>query len=182
MPETDDDTDSLISDNGQCSAQFALKDIDLTVPEGSLTAIVGVVGSGKSSLLSAMLGNLPLSSGSIKLKGKVAYVSQQSWIQNLSLRDNILMGKPYEEERYRKTLWACALEADLKILTNGDQTEIGENGINLSGGQKQRVAMARAVYSDADIILMDDPLSAVDAHVGQHLFEHVIGGSNAFLK
>ena len=104
----------------------------------------------------------------------MAYVAQQAWIQNLSLRENILFNQPYHKDKYNEILEACALNADLDMLPGGDTTEIGENGINLSGGQKQRVSLARAVYADSDIYLFDDPLSACDAHVGRHIFEKVI--------
>ena len=106
---------------------------------------------------------------------KIAYVAQSAWMQNTTLKNNILFGMPFDQKRYDDTLDACALVSDLKVLPGGDSTEIGERGINLSGGQKQRVAVARAVYSDADLFLLDDPLSAVDVHVGKHLFERVFG-------
>ncbi|VDN33674.1 unnamed protein product [Gongylonema pulchrum] len=111
-------------------------------------------------------------SGTMHIGGSVAYVPQQPWIQNLSLMDNILFGAPLDSERYAAVLEACALVPDLATLPAGDQTEIGEKGINLSGGQKHRVSLARAVYADTDIVLLDDPLSAVDAHVGRHIFNH----------
>ena len=136
------------------SKKPTLKDIDFEIPKGSLTAIVGVVGSGKSSLLQAILGEMEKNSGNVNINGTISFVSQQAWIQNLSLKDNILFSQPYQKQRYQNIVSACALEADLNILSNGDQTEIGENGINLSGGQKQRVALARALYSDNDIFLL----------------------------
>uniref|UniRef100_A0A8B9JWS7 ABC-type glutathione-S-conjugate transporter n=1 Tax=Astyanax mexicanus TaxID=7994 RepID=A0A8B9JWS7_ASTMX len=142
---------------------------------GALVAVVGAVGSGKSSLVSALLGEMHSLSGSVNIKGDVAYVPQQAWVQNATLRDNVLFGSDPDERRFCRVLEACALEPDLDLLPAGVQTEIGEKGINLSGGQKQRVSLARAVYSSADIYLLDDPLSAVDAHVGKHLFEKVIG-------
>ena len=160
----------------------SLKNINLEFPKGSLTAIVGVVGSGKSSLLQAIVGEMERVSGSVKIGGTISYVSQQAWIQNLSLKDNILFSQPYQEQQYQKIIDACALEEDFKNLPNGDQTEIGENGINLSGGQKQRVALARALYFDSDIVLLDDPLSAVDAHVGKHIFEKVINKNSGVLR
>jgi ABC-type multidrug transport system fused ATPase/permease subunit len=159
-----------------------LEAVDLDVKKGSLVAVVGAVGSGKSSLMSAILGDMSKTAGRVNVLGHLAYVPQQAWIQNMSLKDNILFDKDYKESKYRKTLEACALTADLEILASGDSTEIGENGINLSGGQKQRVSLARAVYSDADIYLLDDPLSAVDAHVGKHIFENVIGSEKGILK
>lgn len=113
--------------------------------------------------------------GRVNTVGKIAYVSQQAWIQNATLQDNILFGKPLNKSVYNRIIEACALKPDFDMLPAGDQTEIGEKGINLSGGQKQRVSLARAVYADADIYFLDDPLSAVDSHVGKHIFEHVIG-------
>uniref|UniRef100_A0A6Q2YIH7 ATP-binding cassette, sub-family C (CFTR/MRP), member 2 n=1 Tax=Esox lucius TaxID=8010 RepID=A0A6Q2YIH7_ESOLU len=146
----------------------------LTLP-GRLVAVVGVVGSGKSSLISAMLGEMHSTKGFVNVQGSVAFVPQQAWIQNATLRDNILFGSPVQETRFQATLEACALMPDLELLPGGVHTEIGEKGINLSGGQKQRVSLARAVYSKADVYLLDDPLSAVDSHVGKHLFDEVVG-------
>uniref|UniRef100_A0A3P8ZXL4 ATP-binding cassette, sub-family C (CFTR/MRP), member 2 n=1 Tax=Esox lucius TaxID=8010 RepID=A0A3P8ZXL4_ESOLU len=142
---------------------------------GRLVAVVGVVGSGKSSLISAMLGEMHSTKGFVNVQGSVAFVPQQAWIQNATLRDNILFGSPVQETRFQATLEACALMPDLELLPGGVHTEIGEKGINLSGGQKQRVSLARAVYSKADVYLLDDPLSAVDSHVGKHLFDEVVG-------
>lgn len=158
-----------------------LKNINMKVKKGNLTAIVGSVGSGKTSLVSALLGEMQKSSGSVNVDGRIAYVSQQAWIQNATLQDNVTFGKPFNTEFYNKVIDACALRADLAMLPGGDQTEIGEKGINLSGGQKQRISLARAVYSQADIYLLDDPLSAVDSHVGKHIFDNVIG-ENGMLK
>uniref|UniRef100_A0A3B3TXC5 ABC-type glutathione-S-conjugate transporter n=1 Tax=Poecilia latipinna TaxID=48699 RepID=A0A3B3TXC5_9TELE len=152
-----------------------LKRINVRVPRGSLVAVVGHVGSGKSSLLSAMLGETEKRSGQVTVKGSVAYVPQQAWIQNATVQDNILFGRDKLKTWYQRVLEACALLPDLDILPAGDATEIGEKGLNLSGGQKQRVSLARAVYRKADVYLLDDPLSAVDAHVGQHIFDRVIG-------
>uniref|UniRef100_A0AAQ5ZRG4 ABC-type glutathione-S-conjugate transporter n=1 Tax=Amphiprion ocellaris TaxID=80972 RepID=A0AAQ5ZRG4_AMPOC len=149
--------------------------IDVRVPRGSLVAVVGHVGSGKSSLLSAMLGETEKRSGQVSVKGSVAYVPQQAWIQNATVQDNIIFGREKLKTWYHRVLEACALLPDLDILPAGDATEIGEKGLNLSGGQKQRVSLARAVYRKADVYLLDDPLSAVDAHVGQHIFDKVIG-------
>uniref|UniRef100_A0A8C3KSV3 ABC-type glutathione-S-conjugate transporter n=1 Tax=Calidris pygmaea TaxID=425635 RepID=A0A8C3KSV3_9CHAR len=153
----------------------AIRDITLDIVPGSLVAVVGAVGSGKSSLVSAMLGEMENVKGHINIQGSLAYVPQQAWIQNATLKDNILFGSELDEARYQQVIKACALLPDLALLPAGDQTEIGEKGINLSGGQKQRVSLARAVYSNADIYILDDPLSAVDAHVGKYLFEHVLG-------
>ncbi|CAL1548851.1 unnamed protein product [Lymnaea stagnalis] len=158
-----------------------LRNINLEVKQGSLVAIVGSVGCGKSSLLSAILGEMEKLKGSVIIKNSIAYVPQEAWIQNATLRNNILFGVEFNQEMYNKTIEACALTADLEILLSGDSTEIGEKGINISGGQKQRVSLARAVYSNNDIYLLDDPLSAVDSHVGKHIFQKVIG-QNGVLK
>ncbi|KAL4659053.1 multidrug resistance-associated protein 1-like isoform X1 [Arapaima gigas] len=152
-----------------------LKRINISIPDGMLVAVVGHVGSGKSSLLSALLGEMQKQEGSVSTKGSVAYVPQQAWIQNKTLRDNILFGREMKESWYQQVVEACALMPDLEILSAGDKTEIGEKGVNLSGGQKQRVGLARALYCDCSLYLLDDPLSAVDAHVGKHIFEKVIG-------
>ncbi|KAG5671138.1 hypothetical protein PVAND_001351 [Polypedilum vanderplanki] len=151
-----------------------LKNINLKVPKGSLTAVVGQVASGKSSLISALLGDMEKLEGTVNVDGSIAYVPQMAWIQNATLQDNILFGKPLNKDFYQKVIHACALTADLAMLPGGDQTEIGEKGINLSGGQKQRVSLARAVYSQAQIYIFDDPLSAVDSHVGKHIFDNVL--------
>ncbi|TPX40109.1 hypothetical protein SeLEV6574_g06782 [Synchytrium endobioticum] len=156
---------------------FTLQNIDLTIPRGQLVVVVGSVGSGKSSLLNALIGECKRISGNVVFGGSVGYASQQAWIQNATVRDNILFGQPYDRERYYRTLHTCALEKDISVLPQGDMTEIGERGINLSGGQKARVALARLLYFGSDIILMDDPLSAVDAHVGRFLFENCILGA-----
>uniref|UniRef100_H2YLX7 ABC-type glutathione-S-conjugate transporter n=1 Tax=Ciona savignyi TaxID=51511 RepID=H2YLX7_CIOSA len=152
-----------------------LKNINLSVPSGSLVAVVGQVGTGKSSLISALLGDMDKVEGYVSVKGSIAYVAQQAWIQNLTVQDNILFGKPFDPCLYHQTVDACELKEDFDMLPAGDQTEIGERGINLSGGQKQRVSIARAVYQDADVYLFDDPLSAVDAHVGKNIFDNVLG-------
>ncbi|XP_028669919.1 multidrug resistance-associated protein 1 isoform X2 [Erpetoichthys calabaricus] len=152
-----------------------LKRVNVTIPEGALVAVVGHVGSGKSSLLSALLGEMEKKDGLVYVKGSVAYVPQQAWIQNATLKGNILFGRPKNESWYQQVLDVCALRPDLEVLPAGDETEIGEKGVNLSGGQKQRVSLARAVYCDTSIYLLDDPLSAVDAHVGKHIFDKVIG-------
>uniref|UniRef100_A0A672Q8X6 ABC-type glutathione-S-conjugate transporter n=1 Tax=Sinocyclocheilus grahami TaxID=75366 RepID=A0A672Q8X6_SINGR len=159
--------------------QAALDNINVMVPQGSLLAVVGHVGCGKTSLVCALLGEMEKLEGQISIQGSVAYVPQQAWIQNATLRDNILFGRPYAEQKYRCVLEACALTPDLEVLPGGDQTEIGEKGINLSGGQRQRVSLARALYSGADVYLLDDPLSAVDAHVAKHIFDNVIGPEGA---
>lgn len=149
---------------------------DMKVKCGELCMVVGGVGSGKSSLLLALLSELKYCEGSVKLAGSCAYVEQEPWIISATVRENILMGKPLEEKRYHEVCEACCLAEDFAIMTHGDVTIIGDRGINLSGGQKARVALARAVYSDSDIYLLDDPLSAVDAHVGAKLMEKCICG------
>ncbi|KAM6182924.1 ATP-binding cassette sub-family C member 2 [Erethizon dorsatum] len=155
--------------------EAAIQDVNLDIMPGQLVAVVGAVGSGKSSLMSAMLGEMEHVHGHITIKGTTAYVPQQSWIQNGTIKDNILFGSELNEKRYQQVLEACALLPDLEILPGGDLTEIGEKGINLSGGQKQRISLARATYQDLDIYILDDPLSAVDAHVGKHIFNKVLG-------
>ncbi|CAM9538697.1 unnamed protein product [Bubo scandiacus] len=158
-----------------------LRSINLMVPQGSLLAVVGQVGAGKSSLLSALLGELEKTDGCVTMKDTAAYVPQQPWIQNASVEDNILFGKEIDETWFNRVIDACALQPDLESFPAGQKSEIGEKGINISGGQKQRVNLARAIYQNASIYLLDDPLSAVDAHVGQHIFEHVLG-PNGLLK
>ncbi|KAG5674807.1 hypothetical protein PVAND_004755 [Polypedilum vanderplanki] len=168
----------LLIENGTFSwgdENSTLKNINMQIESNKLVAIVGSVGSGKSSLISAFLGEMEKISGRVNTIGSIAYVPQQSWIQNATLKDNILFGRPFDKKRYEQIIEACALKPDLEILPGGDQTEIGEKGINLSGGQKQRVSLARAVYNNADIYFFDDPLSAVDSHVGKHIFDKVIG-------
>ncbi|NP_001161802.1 multidrug resistance protein 1 [Oncorhynchus mykiss] len=179
------DGDGVVIDSGTFGwskeGPPCLMRINVRVKKGSLVAVVGHVGSGKSSLLSAMLGETEKRSGHVSVKGSVAYVPQQAWIQNATLKDNIVFGQERKESWYHRVVEACALLPDLEILPAGDGTEIGEKGLNLSGGQKQRVSLARAVYRKADVYLLDDPLSAVDAHVGQHIFERVFG-SEGLLK
>ncbi|XP_069457986.1 ATP-binding cassette sub-family C member 4-like isoform X2 [Ovis canadensis] len=151
-----------------------LQGLSFTVRPGEVLAVVGPVGAGKSSLLSALLGELPRSQGKVSVHGRIAYVSQQPWVFPGTIKSNILFGKKYEEDRYEEVIRACALEEDLQLLEEGDLTEIGDRGTPLSEGQKARVSLARAVYQDADIYLLDDPLSAVDAGVSRHLFEQCI--------
>ncbi|CAI0410668.1 unnamed protein product [Linum tenue] len=152
-----------------------LSNINLDVSAGSLVAIVGGTGEGKTSLVSAMIGELPaVADTSVAIRGTVAYVPQVSWIFNATLRDNILFGSAYEPKRYWRTIDVTALHHDLDILPGHDLTEIGERGVNISGGQKQRVSMARAIYSNSDVYIFDDPLSALDAHVGHQVFNRCI--------
>uniref|UniRef100_A0A8L0DUH8 ATP-binding cassette sub-family C member 5 n=1 Tax=Oncorhynchus mykiss TaxID=8022 RepID=A0A8L0DUH8_ONCMY len=156
------------------TAKPTLRNISFNLPKGNLLGICGNVGSGKTSLISSILEQMHLQHGSVTADGDFAYVSQQAWIFHGTVQDNILMGEPFNQTRYDKVISACSLIPDLAILPYGDKTEIGERGLNLSGGQKQRISLARAVYSNKDIILLDDPLSAVDAHVGKHIFEECI--------
>ncbi|KAF9323699.1 hypothetical protein BGZ91_003419 [Linnemannia elongata] len=158
-----------------------LTNINLAIARGDLTAVVGRVGQGKTSLLNAIIGDMYKRQGSVRVYGRMAYVAQQAWIVNATLRDNILFGNEFDQARYDHVLMASGLLPDIDMLPAGDQTEIGERGINLSGGQKQRVSLARAAYENADVYLFDDPLSAVDAHVDQHLWHHLIGPTG-FLK
>ncbi|XP_059756486.1 ATP-binding cassette sub-family C member 2 isoform X4 [Balaenoptera ricei] len=161
--------------------EVTIQDVNLDIMPGQLVAVVGTVGSGKSSLMSAMLGEMENVHGHITVKGTVAYVPQQSWIQNGTIKDNILFGSELDEKKYQQVLEACALLPDLEVLPGGDLAEIGEKGINLSGGQKHRISLARATYQNSDIYILDDPLSAVDAHVGKHIFNKVLG-PNGLLK
>ncbi|XP_060517596.1 ATP-binding cassette sub-family C member 4-like [Cylas formicarius] len=150
--------------------------ISFELKPGTLCCIVGSVGSGKSSLLQVLLKELPISSGTMEVCGRVSYSSQEPWLFVSNVRQNILFGAPYVRARYKEVVRACALERDFQQLSHGDKTLVGERGTALSGGQRARVALARAVYREADIYLLDDPLSAVDAHVGKHLFRGCVQG------
>ncbi|XP_022146679.1 ABC transporter C family member 2-like [Momordica charantia] len=154
-----------------------LSNINLDVPVGSLVAVVGSTGEGKTSLISAMLGELPpIADANVIIRGTVAYVPQVAWIFNATVRDNILFGSAFDSAKYEKAINITALQHDLDLLPGGDLTEIGERGVNISGGQKQRVSLARAVYSNSDVYIFDDPLSALDAHVAREVFEKCIRG------
>ncbi|KAF5390969.1 hypothetical protein D9757_004019 [Collybiopsis confluens] len=156
---------------------FELKNLKLTIPKGAFVAIVGKVGSGKSSILQALIGEMRKCSGQVQFGGSVAYVPQIPWIRNANVRSNILFGQPEDASRLQGVIQACSLIQDLNILPNGQDTEIGEKGINLSasqGGQKARISLARAAYSGSDICLLDDPLSAVDSHVGKEIMENCL--------
>uniref|UniRef100_A0A668AYE6 ATP binding cassette subfamily C member 4 (PEL blood group) n=1 Tax=Myripristis murdjan TaxID=586833 RepID=A0A668AYE6_9TELE len=153
-----------------------LQNVSFTVRSEQLLAVIGPVGAGKSSLLSTILGELSQEKGVVKVKGELTYTSQQPWILPGTIRSNILFGKEFNPQKYDRVLRACALKRDMDLLPDGDLAVIGDRGANLSGGQKARVSLARAVYQDADIYLLDDPLSAVDAEVGRHLFEECICG------
>jgi ATP-binding cassette subfamily C (CFTR/MRP) protein 1 len=155
---------------------FAMNGVNLTFGRNELVAIIGSVGSGKSSLLAALAGDMRRTSGEVIMGASRAFCPQYAWIQNATVRENIVFGKDFDQKWYDEVVDACALRADLEMLPAGDRTEIGERGITVSGGQKQRMNIARAIYFNADIILMDDPLSAVDAHVGRHIMDNAICG------
>ncbi|OAA56992.1 ABC multidrug transporter [Niveomyces insectorum RCEF 264] len=155
---------------------FKLSDLNFAVKRDELVAVIGSVGSGKTSLLAALAGDMRKTNGEVVLGASRAFCPQYAWIQNATLKENILFGKDMNEKWYHDVIEACALQPDLDMLPAGDATEVGERGITISGGQKQRLNIARAIYFDADIVLMDDPLSAVDAHVGRHIFDRAILG------
>ncbi|KAL7405542.1 hypothetical protein ABVT39_002847 [Epinephelus coioides] len=173
-PPDTEDRDDLVSKNRPCDVMATLRNISFTLNKGQLMGVCGNVGSGKTSLICSLLEQLHLQQGSVAVDGSIAYVSQQAWIFYGTVQDNILMGEPMDRSRYNRVLHSCSLKADLDILPHGDQTVLGEQGVNLSGGQKQRISLARAIYSNKDLYLLDDPLSAVDAHVGKHIFEECI--------
>lgn len=149
--------------------------LDLKIKSGEFVVITGAIGSGKSSLLNAIAGSMKKTSGHVVCNGQLVFCGQQ-WVQNATVEQNILFGKPMNRELYERVIHDCSLTRDLEILPAGDQTEVGERGITVSGGQKARINLARAVYWDADIVLLDDVLSAVDAHVGKHIIDHCITG------
>ena len=168
-PEAHDDEDDEPS-------IFTINDVNFSVARNELVAVIGGVGSGKSSILAALAGDMRRTSGHVTLGASRAFCPQYAWIQNATVRDNILFGREMKRRWYDEVIDACGLRPDLEMLPNGDLTEIGEKGITISGGQKQRLNIARAIYYDSDIILMDDPLSAVDAHVGRHIMDQAIAG------
>jgi ATP-binding cassette, subfamily C (CFTR/MRP), member 4 len=151
-----------------------LSDVTFKVTAPKLCVIIGMVGSGKSTFLNVILKELPINSGHLTVTGKVSYAAQEAWLFNGSIKNNILFIEDYDEKRYREVIRVCALEKDLEIWPHGDETIVGEKGVSLSGGQKARVNLARAIYRRADIYLLDDPLSAVDANVGKHIFDKCI--------
>ncbi|CAI4232284.1 unnamed protein product [Auanema sp. JU1783] len=157
------------------SVPASLKKIDLLIDPGQIVAVVGQVGSGKSSLLNAIMGELHKCSGTIHVDGTVAYVPQQPWIFNKTLRENILYGEVYDRVKYKEIIRACELHTDFNQFARGDQTEVGGEGVNLSGGQKARIELARALYQNRSIYLLDDPLSAVDSNVGRAIFKNALG-------
>jgi ABC-type multidrug transport system fused ATPase/permease subunit len=156
------------------NAPALLQGVSLSAPRGSLVIVAGPVASGKTTLVRAVLGQITCRAGTRSVAGSLAYVPQVPWTALGTVRENILFGRPWDEALYRRVLWACALEADLALMPDGDLTYIGEKGGNLSGGQKQRIALARAAYSGADVCVLDSPLSAVDMHSCQHIFRHCI--------
>ncbi|KAI4139185.1 MAG: hypothetical protein LQ341_004313 [Variospora aurantia] len=158
------------------SEPFRLQGMDFSVGRNELVAVIGGVGSGKSSLLAALAGDMRRTKGEVTLGSSRAFCPQYAWIQNATVRENIVFGKDYERNWYDEVVDACALRPDLEMLPHSDMTEIGERGITVSGGQKQRLNIARAIYFNSDMVLMDDPLSAVDAHVGRHIFDNAICG------
>jgi ATP-binding cassette subfamily C (CFTR/MRP) protein 4 len=162
---------------GRLCTDSVLRDVNLHVAPGQLLGIVGAIGSGKSSLFAAILGELPVVSGEFCLRGRVSYASQKAWIFSASVRDNILFGRDFDAQRYNQVIFACCLDKDLQALPAGDNTFIGERGVNLSGGQQARVALARTIYSDADIYLFDGVLSAVDPQVARLIFERALSNS-----
>lgn len=155
--------------------QRTLQNFSLQIEKGQLCAVIGPVGAGKSSLLQLLLGELPIIEGGVVIQGELSYASQEPWLFTGTVRNNILFGEQYERKRYQEVTKCCALATDFQQLSNGDKTIVGERGASLSGGQRARISLARAVYKHASIYLLDDPLSAVDAHVGRHLFDEVIG-------
>ncbi|ELU07544.1 hypothetical protein CAPTEDRAFT_219745 [Capitella teleta] len=163
-----------LNPNGEGRDKRVLSHIDLNVSKGDVVGIVGTVGSGKTALLSAILGQMEMTEGEAFVSGSFAYVPQQAWIFNSTLRENILLGSAMEQERYEAIVTACCLKPDLEALPAADLTEIGEKGINLSGGQKQRISLARAMYADRQIYLLDDPLAAVDPDVAQNIYKNLI--------
>ncbi|CAG8541938.1 7652_t:CDS:2, partial [Acaulospora colombiana] len=187
-PSTSDDIKTPLTDKEEVveyspstisadDKKIRLSNINIRIKRGAHVAVVGSVGAGKSSLLSALIGEMKKIKGEVIFGGSVGYCSQNAWLRNATIRDNILFGRAFDEKKYKKIIKDCFLEPDLKLFPAGDMTEIGEKGINLSGGQKQRISIARAVYFDADIVLLDDPLSSVDAHVSNHLFTQCIQGA-----
>lgn len=157
------------------NSRKTLQEVVLNVKQGQLCALIGPVGAGKSSLMQLLLGELPIQSGTVSIQGSLSYASQKAWLFTGTVRNNILFGQIYDKRRYNEVVKCCALSTDFEQLPNGDKTIVGERGASLSGGQRARISLARAVYKTASIYLLDDPLSAVDAHVGKHLFEEVIG-------
>jgi ATP-binding cassette subfamily C (CFTR/MRP) protein 4 len=158
------------------STGFSLSNISFTCDSGHLVAVVGATGSGKSSLLMALMREMETIRGGINVLGSLFYVAQEPWIFTSTLKQNILFGKDYDEEKFERVIKACSLDKDIMVMAEGCETIIGEKGINLSGGQRARVSLARALYYDAQVYLIDDPLSAVDTNVAKQIFENCING------
>lgn len=180
LTDSDSNSDEEQAIESSDKPEIALNNIDFTAKKGQLTCVVGKVGSGKTTLFKALLGEVPLlteqeSKPEIEINGTIAYCSQSPWILNGTVKENILFGCKYDRAFYQKTIDACELSTDFKVLPDGDATVVGEKGISLSGGQKARISLARAVYSKSDIYFFDDVLSAVDAHVGKNIIEKVLG-------
>lgn len=169
---TPDDASTLLEERDP----FKLQQMNFSIGRDELVAVIGGVGSGKSSLLAALAGDMRKTQGTMSIGASRAFCPQYAWIQNATVKENILFGKDMDKKWYNEVIDACALQPDLEMLPQGDSTEIGERGITVSGGQKQRLNIARAIYFDAELIIMDDPLSAVDAHVGRHIFDNAITG------
>ena len=164
----------LTNKNTNFQSPIILKQLNFVIKNGNLVGVYGAFGSGKTSLLSGIMGQMTLCGGSVAVSGPIAYCAQQAWLMNATVRENILFGSSYDKARYRDVVKVCELLKDFEMFQSGDLTEVGEHGINLSGGQKQRISLARAVYSNKDIYLLDDPFSALDAHVGKAVFFEVI--------
>ncbi|CAD0110783.1 unnamed protein product [Aureobasidium uvarum] len=171
--EASDSSTTLAEDSEH---PFEIKGLNISIARDELVAVIGSVGSGKTSILAALGGEMRRTSGEVTFGASRSYCPQYAWIQNATVKENITFGKPFDQDWYDAVVDACALRPDLDMLPNGDLTEIGERGITVSGGQKQRLNIARAIYFNADIVLMDDPLSAVDAHVGRHIMDNAICG------
>jgi len=176
LPQSPTDTVRPDEFEGEEQRPFEIRDINLSIARDELIAVIGSVGSGKSSLLAALAGDMRKTDGNVTFGANRAFCPQYAWIQNTTVRDNITFGREYHRRWYNEVVDACALRPDLEMLPAGDQTEIGERGITVSGGQKQRLNIARAIYFNADVVIMDDPLSAVDAHVGRHIMDKAICG------
>ena len=177
LPEPGTLVVSILASKEKISAdQFTLQDIEFSTEPQTLTVITGPVGSGKSTLLSAIAGEVPVAAGTISWPTSLVYVPQTPWVFSGTIRENILFGQPYNQNKYSRILEACSLAEDVGRFPNADLAVVGERGAVLSGGQRARVSLARAVYMDADLYLLDDPLSAVDIKVSQHIFEKCIKG------
>ncbi|QRW14685.1 ABC transporter transmembrane region [Ceratobasidium sp. AG-Ba] len=173
-PASTPKVEQATQEKAPAKAAFKIEGLNLEIPRGQLCAIVGPVGSGKSSLLQGLIGEMRKTSGDITFGGSVGYCPQTAWIQSISIRDNITFGQPYDEQKYQDIVQRVCLQPDFDMLPHGDLTEVGEKGISLSGGQKQRINIARALYFGSDITLFDDSFSALDAHVGQSVFDNVL--------